>query len=280
MKKQTTIWVALLLTITLVLSGCNLIGGNKNGESKADRNDSKGTETSKATGNETSGTGVIIEDTKKWPVNDMGNLEKPNAVVDGFLKDSVSGVCIVTLSELKENDAEQYLASLKTKGYNPEMEVKDNDGIYFLGKNSEGESVIFTYNPTGIEGTVSFLPKGATTGDVSDIGDTSEVIDMTDASPWPKDFLAGVPELQGKITNVANSNDETVDVYLDYVTKEDAENYIKTLKQKGYTVDSDEFKDTYNIDFSAYNENGDYVDFSYNIEYKSAQVYMEIAATE
>ncbi|MFV0467261.1 MAG: hypothetical protein ACK5ML_14580 [Lachnospiraceae bacterium] len=87
---------------------------------------------------------------------------------------------------------------------------------------------------------------------------SAATVDMTDLTPWPTEYMNGIPELQGKIVDVV-VNEESVYVDLEYVEKSDFENYVEQLREGGYTVDVDETKESSSIDFRAYNENGDWV---------------------
>jgi len=182
---------------------------------------------------------------------------------------------------MSNENAIQYVAKLKELGYQSIMEVNDTDGVMFSGKNSSGVMVTFTYNNTAREGTISYLPNpsdGTEPVDGSQINSLS--VDMADVSPWPQNFMSGIPEMKGKITNVLNQNDENVTIELEYVEKSDFEAYVSTLKQNGYTVDADETKDSYSYDYRAYNQNGDCVNISMSYEYEKATVYMKKVATE
>lgn len=280
MKKIAFITLVLMLTLTLLLSGC-VFGKPKQG------------------GVKTSDGEIIVGDQVKWPDADMGGLSKPNANIVTVIKDNSSGSCVVAFSEMSSDTASQYIANLKQQGYQPILDMTDTDGLLFSGSKSDGENVTFTYNISAKEGTITYTPAQGSVSGVTGISDQTNVsgqtdasglndnssqaqapVDMTDVSPWPNGFLSGVPELKGKIINVSNQNNQNVTVELTYVEKADFEAYVGTLKQNGYTVDTDEGKDSYTYDFRAYNENGDYVNAYMSYDGKTATVYMEKAATE
>jgi hypothetical protein len=130
------------------------------------------------------------------------------------------------------------------------------------GTASSGAKAMFAYSVSEKSGTVTYLHEPEAVVSIV------ESIDMTDADSWPANFLAGVPELQGKITYVSYDGVTNVIVDLSYVEKADFEAFIETVKQAGFTIDADESKSTDGINFSAYNEADDwfYSDLSYGDE--------------
>jgi len=267
MQKIALVTLILMLTAALLLSGCGLLKP-------------------KTQGIKTSEGEIVVGENVKWPDADMPGLTKPNATVVTVIRDNASGSCSVAFSEMTAETATQYIASLKQQGYAPVLDMTDTDGYLFSGAKSDGENVTFTYTNSTKEGTITYTPaQGGVSGvtGTSELTDASEAqgpVDMTDVSPWPNNFLAGVPELKGKITNVSNQNNQNVTVELSYVEKADFEAYVSTLKKNGYTVDADESKDSYTYDFRAYNENGDYVNAYLYFESKTATVYMEKAVKD
>lgn len=285
MKKIALVTLILALTTALLLSGCGLIAPKQQG------------------GIKTSDGEIVVGENVKWPDADMGGLAKPSATVTAVIKDNISGGCSVAFSEMTADAAASYVAGLKQQGYQAVLDMTDTDGLFFTGSKADGAAVAFTYTNSAKEGTLTYTPaqdgvSGVTTvseqtgtsaqtgtsnqtgTSLPDESETQEPIDMTDVSPWPSNFIAGVPELKGKITNVSNQNNENMTVELAYVEKADFEAYVATLKKNGYTVDVDEGKDSYNYDFRAYNENGDYVNAYMSYEGKTATVYMEKAVKE
>lgn len=285
MKKHIITILTLIFTLSLILSGCSAIGSLKNGSFKT--NDGE----------------IIAGDNVKWPESNMGGLNKPDAKITAVIKDDASGSYNVAFSDMSNEKATQYIADLKKHGYQSIMEVNDADGVMFSGKNSGGVMVTFTYNNTAKEGTVSYLPNSPdstmssianpsdsavsnkpntsnSTNQGDDSQSTSSKIDMTDVSPWPQDFLSGVPELKGKIVNVLKQNNDSATIDIEYVEKTDFEAYVGTLKQNGFTVDSDETKDSYSYEYRAYNQKGDNVYVTMNYEYKKVMVYIQKAVTD
>lgn len=273
MKKTMGIFLAAVMMISIFLPGCASIAKLKDGSIK------------------TSDGEIVTGDNVKWPDTNMGGLTKPNAKITAVLKDDKTGNYTVAFSDMDKEKAAQYVEMLKTQGYKSVMEVNDADGIIYSGQNSSGVAVTFTYNNTAREGTISYVPTAASgTGDSvvsqdpasldNTSKDTSSQVDMTDASPWPQNFMTGVPEMNGKITNVLNQNDENITVELEYVKKADFEAYVADIKKNGYTVDADEIKDTYSYEYRAYSKTGDCIHITMNYEYEKATVYMEKAVKE
>ncbi|MDF2686594.1 MAG: hypothetical protein K0S55_1776 [Clostridia bacterium] len=105
------------------------------------------------------------------------------------------------------------------------------------------------------------------TTDISDTDETAaeasdtnkEAVDMTDAMPWPKDFINEVPELEGKISDVVNDNDIYITITVEYVEKSVFEAFTEQLKQAGFNVDIDKSTSTETIDFSAHNEKDEWI---------------------
>lgn len=259
MKKQILMSIALFVVLSFCITGC-----------------SKNSSTVKTDEGE-----IVAGDSVDWPDDNMGDLSEPDATITAIVKDDTTGNCTVAFSEMSKDDATKYLTKLKDLGYQSIMEVNDTDGIMFSGQNAKGILVTFTYNYTAKEGTVSYV---VDSDDYTDSGSGSQIIessvDMTDVSPWPNGFITGVPELKGKISNVSNMNNVTSTVYLDYVEQSDFETYVATLKQNGYNVDANEYKDSSSYNYGAYNANGDYVNAYMDYESKTAEIVMEKAAVE
>ena len=260
MKKYILLILTVICTFSFILSGC--VGTKENGIKTSDGE-------------------IVAGDNIKWPESNMGGLQKPDANITAVIKDDTSGSYTVAFSGMSKEKAVQYVAKLKEQGYQSIMEVNDTDGIMFSGKNTSGILATFTYNNTAKEGSISYVPNTSeSSGTVSNSSDSKSSVDMTDVSPWPQNFMSGISEMEGKITDVLNQNDENVTVELEYVEKSDFEAYVSTLKKNGYTVDADETKDSSGYDYRAYNQKGDYINASMSYEYKKATVYMEKAVTE
>ena len=217
-----------------------------------------------------------------WPADKMGGLPSPGGKLTGLYSDSASGSTIAAFSDLSEDEANAYVASLKAKGYASAMEMRDEDTLLYSGTAADGSTVLFTFTFSSGEASLTFAPAGTVPagGDnVTSESGSAGATDTTDVSPWPQGFLPGVPELAGKITNVTNQNNQNLAVNLEQVEKADAEAYVEALKAGGYTVDADDIRDSYSMTYSARNAAGDLVQLTMVFEYKSATVYMEKAAS-
>lgn len=257
-----------LLIAALILCGVTMFtacgGGNK-----TDNNSEKPGTTQGSGGSDNSpGTSINTGQDMKWPSEFMGNLPEPKGKITAILKDDKSGTCTVAFSEMTLEDAKTYAAKIKELGYKDGLEVSDADGVIINGRTNEGYGMGFAYNSTAKEGTVWYSKNG------------SPASDLTDAAPWPKDFIKGVPELDGKIVDVVNDNNKSVTVHLEYVKKENFEAYVEQLKKNGYTVETDEIKNVDSIDFRAYNADREWVHAYLQIRENnnSATVEMEKAS--
>lgn len=91
-----------------------------------------------------------------------------------------------------------------------------------------------------------------------------EDVDMIDDVLWPKDFFNDIPELEGKITQVNSSSPQDRFVYVEYVTKEMAFEYMNTLKDIGFIDSPSESQSNNYLNYQAGNEKGDYIVFDWS----------------
>lgn len=250
MKKhfKTAGLVVTLFCLILMLTAC---GADKTSQS------SDGTQSAENAQKEPS---IDLGEDLKWPKDFMGNLPEPRGKITAVISDETTKQCIVTFAEMSKEDAAAYAKKIEELGYVGGLKVSDVDLISINGEDATGAKVDFLYNVSPKEGTVSFHSKDAAQNSNLDDGGTSSAapVDMTDLAAWPSGYIDGIPELQGKIVNVLK-NDDSVSVDLEYVEKADFENYVKQLREKGYTRDIDETSELSAIDFRAYNEDGDWV---------------------
>lgn len=256
MKKQTIIVFTLIILILLAFAGC----GSNNTVSTKD------------------GT-ITAGDNVSWPQDSMGDLPKPNAKITAVVKDDATGCCAVTFSDMTNSDAVSYISAIKQQGYQAATEFTDNENIMFSGQKNKA-IVTFTYNKSSAEGSVSYIYEESSSNEnqSGNSNDNVSNIDMSDISPWPSNFMPNIPELKGKIVNVLNQNNETIEINMEYVEKTDFEAYIAVLKQNGYTVDADEVKDSNSYDYRAYNKNGDFINPYMRFGDKTVIIYMEKSA--
>lgn len=245
---KTVRLVATLFCLILMLTAC---GADKTSQS----ND--GTQSTENAQKEPS---IDLGEDLKWPKDVMGNLPEPIGKITAVISDEATKQCIVTFAEMSKEEAAAYAKKIEELGYVGGLKVSDVDLISINGEDTTGAKVDFLYNVSTKEGTVSFRPKDVAQNSNPSADETSSAasVDMTDLAAWPSGYIAGIPELQGRIVNVLK-NDDSVSVDLEYVEKTDFENCVKQLKENGYTKDIDETGELSSIDFRAYNENGDWV---------------------
>lgn len=240
-------------------------------------------------------------DDLKWPADKMGDLPEPKGKITAVMSDAATKGCSIAYSDMEFEDAKKYVEALKKQGYDNGMEAVDADGVIFGGKKADGAGVNFTYNKTGKDGVIAYTPGGGDKGGNTQAANTTPApsqesnqeapaggtgnssqpptptpVDMTDAAPWPKDFIKGVPELEGKIVDVETFNDTEKKVHLEYVEKADAQKFVESLKNNGYTVDKNDASSVDSIYFAARNDKEDWVEFSWEGS-KIASVTMQKA---
>lgn len=275
MKHRTFIVLILLITIIATLTtGCKKKIEEKITEKiiedvtggKVDI--SKDTTTIKTEKGETK-----VGENLKWPKDKMGNLPDLKANITMIMEDHDKerdiNLGMVYFDSLKKDDAEKYLESIKELKYESVFETSSGDGFMYSGKNEEGAEVVFSFTNDGT-GSLSYTDKQfmfqENSGNSSSSGDSSssEDVDMTDDVPWPKDFFNNVPELEGKIIEVSSSSPNDKFVYIEYVTKEDALDYMEKLKEGGFTESPSESVSGGYINYQAGNEKGDYIVFDWS----------------
>lgn len=115
------------------------------------------------------------------------------------------------------------------------------------------------------EGTATF----------SDDGENIEIItdDATfvtnDNLVWPAEYMGGIPELEGKISYVASSEDGANVAFKD-IAKQQAEAYAEKLKSMGY--EGMNMTDEEGGYFMGTNKQGDVVNFSFTVSGGEATV--------
>jgi len=260
MSRRIMIWLALAV-MTLALVGC---GGG--------------------TTVKTDDGSVTVGNDMTWPTASVGGLAAPGGKVTGIVKANNGDGVVVAIDQLGKSEAEAYAAKLQAAGYTSEYEMKDATTYMFAGTKADGSAVIFTYDYEDGQASLTYTPvqSGSTPGTSDPNGGTTEqpgeAVDMTDAVPWPTGYLAGVPELAGKITNVVELNGTEVTVELSYVVRTDFEAFIQQIKDNGFGFDADEIKDAYERTYSAKDKDGNYLMAHMNYEYQTVTVYMEKAS--
>ena len=190
-------------------------------------------------------------------------------VIEDYDKEKDINLGMVYFDSLKNDDAEKYVESIKKLNYESVFETSSGDGFMYSGKNDDGAEVVFSYTNDG-SGTLSYTDSqfmfvenpydNGFTGDSS----SSEDVDMTDDVPWPEKFFNDIPELEGKITQVSSSSPQDKYVFIEYVTKDNAMNYLNKLKEIGFTETPSESQSGNNLYYEAGNEKGDYIIFDWS----------------
>lgn len=210
-----------------------------------------------------------IGENLKWPKDKMGNLPEVKANINMVMEDKEATLGMIYFSDMKKGDAEKYIEAIKELKYESVFETSSDDGFMYSGKDEDGSEVVFSYSNDGA-GSLSYTDKqfmfienpydGEFTGDAPSAGD----IDMTDDVPWPKDFFNDIPELEGKITEVSSGSPQDKFVFVEYVTKEDALDYMEKLKDLGFVKAPSESVSGSSLNYEAGNEKGGYIVFSWS----------------
>lgn len=269
-RKIFILFILLTIIISSLTTGCKkkieekiaekIIEGTTGG--KVDIN--KDTTTIKTEQGETK-----IGENLKWPNDKMGNLPELKANITMVMEDKEATLGMIYFSDMKKGEAEKYIEAIKELKYESVFETSSEDGFMYSGKDEDGSEVVFSYFKDGT-GSLSYTDTqfmfvenpydGEFTGDAPSTGD----IDITDDVPWPKDFFKDVPELEGKITEVSSGSPQDKFVYLEYVTKEDAFDYMEKLKNLGFVDSPSESISGGYLNYQAGNEKGDYIVFDWS----------------
>jgi len=296
MKRKHYILLSLLITVLLIFVGCKKTIEEKIGEKITEEilESSSGADVDiddDITTIKTEQGTTLMGTNIPWPKDKMGDLKELKANITMFSEDEKNTVNYIMFDGLSEDDAQKYVESIKELGYKPVYEVTSSDSLVYIGKNENGYEVNFSFYEEG-PGSLGLSKSEATdvedvsnnpslyTGDfeektddnVSTSGDvdTTVELDMTDDVPWPADFLEGVPELEGKITGISSDGDLQKDIYVEYVKKEDALDFIEKIKKAGFTEEASESVSGDYIDYQAYNSNEDYIIIIWNSDNTSS----------
>ncbi len=270
MKRKLLMIFILLIAVSTLMTGCKKKLEEKIAEkiiedaTGGNVDISKDTTTIKTEQGETK-----VGENLKWPKDIMGNLPELKANITMVVEDKESTIGMIYFDDLEVKNAEKYLEAIIKLNYESVFETTNDEGFMYSGKNEEGAEVVFSYYNEGT-GSLSYSDKefmfqdnpydGDFTGDPS----PSEDVDMTDDVPWPKDFFKDIPEIEGKIVSVSSDSPQDKYVYMEYVTKEVAFDYMEKLKDSGFVdTPSDSISGDY-LNYQAGNENGDYIVFDWS----------------
>lgn len=150
--------LVLLLGLLLVptLASCGQPGGNGGNTTPtaAPTDDASPTDAAPTQANPTVESGDDLE----WPSDAMGNLP----VLDATRTDIViaGGLSSVLFTDLDAEVGSQYIEALKELGYGDGMEYKDDVVLSFTGTDADGASVVFAYDFSTREGTLTYSGSG------------------------------------------------------------------------------------------------------------------------
>lgn len=269
-RKNFIIFIILIATLATLMTGCKKKIEEKIAEKiiedatggKVDI--SKDITTIKTEQGETK-----VGENLKWPKDKVGNLPELKANFVMISEDIEKTLIFLSFDSLKKDVAEKYVESIKKLNYKTEFETSSSDGFMFSGKDEDGSEVIFSFFNDGT-GSLSYTDKpfmfqeNPYDGDSSGDSSQGEDIDMTDDVPWPKDFFKDIPELEGKIIEVSSGSPQDKFVYIEYVTKEVAMDYLEKLKKAGFTESPSESVSGGYLNYEAGNDRGDYIVFDWS----------------
>lgn len=281
MKRKTYItFILLIVIVATLLTGCKKTLEEKVTEkilestSGADVDINKDTTTIK-TDDGTTQMGTNIQ----WPKDKLGNLKELKANIIMLSEDKEKTLTYILFDGLKKDDADKYLESIKELGYEAIFENTSADGFIYNGRDKDGFDVMFSFGLDG-SGNLSYSKNqpldvgnpvdsnssddSLFTGDSPTTEYPTEEIDMTDDAPWPSDFLKEIPELDGKITEVSSSGETEKYIYMEYVKKEDALEYINKIKEAGFTESPTESITSDYLEYQASNSSEDYIMFNWS----------------
>lgn len=277
MKKSVLAVLVLALVCGWILAGCS-----KKDEQKVN----------------IGGATVVVGDEVDWPAADFGGLGSPGGKVTGLIEGNGDSITAV-IEELNKEDVENYIADLKAKGYEQQVQMKDEDMLMYTGKNQAGKICTIIYTIEDKTATIAYLQETeATTEQIEETteeqDETDEVEpttpesteptateepDLADATDWPSDRLEGVEELAGKISGVMTM-EGIVTITVEYVEEEDLEKFIESLKANGYTQDAQEVKSSDTYYYYAAHENGDTLQLGYSYTDKLADIFIQTSVDE
>lgn len=287
MKRRTFIYLILLIATLTILAGCKKTVEEKVSEKITEKMLESATDDAadididdEITTIKTEQGSTQVGSNIQWPKDKMGNLKELKANITMVSEDRENVITYIMFEGLEKAGAEKYLESIKELGYKPIYEVSSGDGFTFIGNNENGFEVNFSFSNDGI-GNISVAESTLTKVDNINVdssedslftGDdiiseqpssTTEEIDMTDDVPWPGDFFEATPELEGKITGINRSSNE-VGLFIEYVEKDVATDYIEKIKEAGFIVDPTEALSSDYIHYEAYNSKEDYIIILWN----------------
>lgn len=160
MKKKWTVFLAVLVTLIMILStGCGKVE-EKVAEEIIEQSVGENVDV------DISGDNVSIESDDgifkagsdlEWPTDAMKDLPKPKAVVTGIMTADENNSCTVTFTDMDIEDAKDYAQQLSDMGFKNGMNIMDEDSIIVIGKRDDSCEASFIYNVISKEGTISLI---------------------------------------------------------------------------------------------------------------------------
>lgn len=293
--------IIFILSLTLIMAACGKSIEEKIGEKITEKIiedgsggkvDIDGDTTTIKTDDGTTQYGSELE----WPKDKMGNIPEIKANIIGISEDNTNKSIGITFDSFNEEDANEYVNKLKELGYSNGAETLSSEGITFSGSKDNTGVVLMYFDGSG---TLAYMPEdGGVIGAINGQGNTQftgdpveiteaeeeptdeepieeepEEIDMTDDVAWPEGFINGLPELEGKIVGISTSGDSYLTIDLEYVEKDVVIDYIKAIKELGYSLDPTESMSGDHISYYGYNEKGGYI----QVIWSNGNTYLELS---
>ena len=275
-RKYFITLLIIILTLTIILTGCKKTIEEKISEEITEKilEEATGSEVeidSESATIKTDGGSTQIGGNIKWPEGNVGDLPELKTNLTMVIEDKENSTTLIYFDSLSNEDAQKYTEKLKGMGYEAVYETSSESSYSFQGNNGKGSEVVFVYYGDDGSGAITYAkvevePDEPEEDSVDMVEEVEEEIDMTDDIPWPTDFFGDIPEPEGKITQVNSNGSNSKSVYLEYVSKEQAYAHLEAVKEIGFTVDASESLGADYIDYSAYNENDDYISLYWNID--------------
>lgn len=192
---------------------------------------------------------VVIGDFK-WDKTKMHGLDAPKAKLESSIV-SKDGA-MYGFSEMKENDAKSYIENLKDEGFTYNSVTLED--YNYIGTNKQGLKISFMYNKESGAGTVISERVDPPFEDNNNNG--GAVVGTN--KKWDSKEIGGLPDAGIVITSFSIVCGFTT---YSFDKINEPKKYVEKIKSAGYTVDDSlsEYEDT--IIYTAYNSEGDQINF-------------------
>ena len=109
---------------------------------------------------------MLIDSIEEWPSKEMGGLPDPDCFLVQFNTEGTDEnlVSSVEFADMTEQEAKDYVTTLKELGFTPETDLSDDDKILFKGFDDDGHGVVFDYSVYYENGIISYGKKDAFLG--------------------------------------------------------------------------------------------------------------------